>query len=55
MAQQNVFPGRAPIVQGTVDAAFQQINANFIKSETLKSIVAASTDFEDFQIRIAAL
>jgi hypothetical protein len=45
MAQQNILPGRAPIVWSTVDEAFQQINANF--TELYLSIGGTGVDLSN--------
>jgi hypothetical protein len=45
MAQQNILPGRAPIVWSTVDEAFQQINANF--TELYLSIGGSGVDLNN--------
>jgi autotransporter family porin len=45
MAQQNILPGRAPIVWSTVDNAFQQINANF--TELYLSIGGTGVDLNN--------
>jgi filamentous hemagglutinin len=45
MAQQNILPGRAPIIWSTVDNAFQQINANF--TELYLSIGGTGVDLSN--------
>jgi hypothetical protein len=64
MAKQTVLIGTQPNDKtgDPLRTAFTKINANFtevyataLSTAQLKEIVAASTSFEDFQARIAAL
>jgi hypothetical protein len=64
MAQQNINTGTAANAKNgdPLRTAFTKVNANFtdvytnyISKTQLKTVVAASTSFADFQARIAAL